>query len=255
MELRVLIPAGQVAERRRHPSVRRHLRAPRRRRIVAAGLQQLRLHPVEGLRDRAERSDARAQRFQLLPELFLPELQRRHDLVEIAPPFLQTLDRLAGFRLKDAGRRLRVAGEPRRLGGGALDLPGRLDDLRRRLRKAEPGMAIRRQLRDQLRKPRLQPLQAGVDSLRRGGNCRGRVFGARGSARGVSRVLAAFREADQKTPIPPRPPEADPSRRSPPEALPRAPLPPVAETVTRKIRRRAPPWSAFRGPPGDPGAG
>ena len=52
VQLRVLVPARQVPEPRRHQAVRRHPGAPPRRRVVAACLQQLRFDPVEGRPDR-----------------------------------------------------------------------------------------------------------------------------------------------------------------------------------------------------------
>ena len=47
VQLRVLVPARQVPEPRRHQAVRRHPGAPARRRVVAARLQQLGLDPVQ----------------------------------------------------------------------------------------------------------------------------------------------------------------------------------------------------------------
>ena len=52
VQLRVLVPARQVPEPRRHQAVRRHPGAPPRRRVVAARLQKLGLDPVQRRPDR-----------------------------------------------------------------------------------------------------------------------------------------------------------------------------------------------------------
>ena len=127
VELRVLVPARQVPEAGRHQTVRRHPRAPPRRRVVGPGLQQLLLNPVERRPDRRiVRGDdppvALEQRFQrhrlgrrqreVEPRTMLVLPVTRPPEADLRPRHVACQDALEALRrdmLRQAQRRRRLA--------------------------------------------------------------------------------------------------------------------------------------------------
>ena len=125
VQLRVLVPARQVPEPRRHQAVRRHPGAPPRRRIVAARLQKLGLDPVQR---RPHRRVVGAQHLAVAVEQRLQRYRLRRRQREVEPRTVLVLP---------AARPAEPDLRPRHVAGkNALEKPGR--DLLRQAQRRSP---------------------------------------------------------------------------------------------------------------------